>query len=338
MPESTNSPQTNGFFGVVRRLDDALYAVEAAVVTVFVSLMTVMVSADVLQRRIADPKSKIGALLTRMLGIDDPATAHFFEEGGGGTILAGVVLLFLIVFGFYSAEAGRARRGETFDRNRVVVGSALGVIAAGALAYLVGNPEIESRVLFTVIFVLAGLGYVALLVRRKPAYWGLRLAASLVATAALVAFAIRFIPEGYTWSKKVSLLLLMWVAFLGASMCAHDGKHLRLEALARLVPASIAPYVEALGALLTVLLCAFFAWLVGVEIFAPDTGLRAMGELVEMTEIPAWIRIFSAVVGFSILAVRYLGVAGSALSGGTYGKPKSELDEVLESMDAEVQP
>jgi TRAP-type C4-dicarboxylate transport system permease small subunit len=323
---------------VIRRLDDALYAVEGTVVTVFVALMTLMVSADVIQRRVADPRSKIGALLARLFGVEDPDKLRFFEETGG-TALVAVLLLALIVFGFYSAEKQRARRGEAFEKTRVMVGSALGVLVGGTVAYLIGNPDIPSRVLFASVFGIAGLVAVAMITRRKPRGWPVLAAGALVATVGLVGFAVRFIPEGYTWSKKVSLLLLMWVAFLGASMCAHDGKHLRLEALARLVPARMAPYVEALGAIVTVLICAFFAWLVGVEVFQRDTGLRAMGEHIEMTEIPSWIRIFSAVVGFGILGIRYLGVAGSAVTGGTYGKPKSELEEVLESVDAaEVKP
>jgi TRAP-type C4-dicarboxylate transport system permease small subunit len=333
--ETNHEAQRSPFFGVIRRLDDALYAIEGTVVTVFVVLMTLMVSADVVQRRVADPKSKIGSLLARLFGVDDPETVLLFEETGGNVIV-GVGLVALIVFGIYSAEKGRERRGEAFEQTRVIVGSGLGVLFAGALAYLVGNPDIPSRVFFASAFGLAGLGLLLSTLRKKPSQWPLRAAAIVLASAGLVAFAVSFIPEGYTWSKKVSLLLLMWVAFLGASMCAHDGKHLRLEALARLVPARISPYVEALGALVTMLICTFFAWLVGVEVFAPETGLRAMGELIEMTEIPAWIRIFSAVVGFAILGLRYLGVAGSALLGGDYGKPRSELEEVLES--AEVKP
>jgi TRAP-type C4-dicarboxylate transport system permease small subunit len=327
----TEANQKNPFFRVIRRLDDALYAVEATVVTLFVALMTLMVSADVLQRRVADPKSKIGSALARIFGVEDPGTLRFFEETGGN-VLVGLALVGLIVFGFYAAERGRARKGESFEKTRVIVGSGLGVVVTGLVAYLVGNPDIPSRVIFITVFCLGGIGLLVMTLRKRPRGWPVLAVVVVLGTIALAAFAFRFIPEGYTWSKKVSLLLLMWVAFLGASMCAHDGKHLRLEAFARLVPARIAPYIEALGALATVLVCTFFAWLVGVEVFQADTGLRAMGEHIEMTEIPAWIRIFSAVVGFSILGLRYLGVAGSAVMGGTYGKPKSELEEVLETV------
>ena len=334
MTESTPPRDRPAWQRAIRRIDDAIYAVEGTIIVAFVSLMTFMISADVLQRRVVDPRSSVGALIARMFGIDDPDTRAFLETSGG-SYLSLAVFIALLIFGFYSAERRRSELGEGFSVKRIVIGSIIGLAVSFAIIFIIGNPDIPSRYLFALIFALSGIGSVAISLKSKEGHRWLRSIAILIGAGVFVYLSFEYVPPGYTWSKKLSLLLALWVAFLGSSMCARDGRHLRIEAVAKLIPAPLVPYATALGAMITTIVCFFFAYLVSVEIFDPQTGVRAMGEQIEMTSVPSWFRIFSAVVGFTVIGVRYIAIAIAQVTGGDYGKPQGLLDELLEAQEAE---
>lgn len=333
MTESTPPRDRPAWQRAIRRIDDAIYAVEGTIIVAFVSLMTFMVSADVLQRRVVDPRSSVGALIVRMFGIDDPDTRAFLETSGG-SYLSLAVFIALLIFGFYSAERRREELGEGFSIKRVIIGSIIGLAISGAIILIIGNPDIPSRYLFAIIFLLSGIGGIVMSLKNAEGHRVMRSLAILIGTAAFIYLSLEYVPPGYTWSKKLSLLLALWVAFLGSSMCARDGRHLRIEAITKLVPDPIVPYANALGAMATTIVCFFFAYLVSVEIFDPQTGVRALGEHIEMTSVPTWFRIFSAVVGFTVIGIRYIAIAIAQLTGGDYGKAAGMLDELLEGQAA----
>ena len=68
-----------GALGWVRRLDDAVFAIEQAVVAVALLIITVVIFIDVVARRANAPDSKVGQLIARIAGagvtIIDPAPA-----------------------------------------------------------------------------------------------------------------------------------------------------------------------------------------------------------------------------------------------------------------------
>ena len=43
-------------------------------------------------------------------------------------------------------------------------------------------------------------------------------------------------PRGVHWAQRLALFLLLWVAFIGASMATHDGAHLKIDAARKACP------------------------------------------------------------------------------------------------------
>ncbi|MEE2789501.1 MAG: TRAP transporter small permease subunit, partial [Myxococcota bacterium] len=46
---------------------------------------------------------------------------------------------------------------------------------------------------------------------------------------------------GYVWSQELALILLAWVAFIGASMATRAGRHIQVDALSKILPARVRP-------------------------------------------------------------------------------------------------
>ena len=126
--------------------------------------------------------------------------------------------------------------------------------------------------------------------------------------------------DGYSWSKELSLIMLLWVGFLGASVCAHEGKHIQVGALKKVVPPSISRYTEAIGYLATAAFC-FFMALLGYE-YARE-ALQLEGRF-EQTNIPDWVATIAVPAAFAMTMIRYIGAAFSSMLGGSYGAAPEE--------------
>ncbi|NCQ61150.1 MAG: TRAP transporter small permease [Myxococcales bacterium] len=311
--------------GLLRRLDDAVFAVEQAVVATFLSAMTFMVFLDVVYRRLVAPDSKVGRLLALLGGVHDPETRALLDRTVA-PIVSVVVGVGVLAFGFWTTER---RRGADSNARRALLRTVLASAAIGLLGWLMVIPEFSSRAFYVLIFSLGAGAYAVDQLRKRPAGFVMRLVALLVTTALFVPFALRYFPRGYTWSKEVSLMLLLWVGFLGASVCAHEGKHIRMEALGKLVPERWQRFTRASGFALAALFCAFMALLGWQYTFDPAVGAYFLGGILEQTGIPDWLAIAAVPVAFGLTALRFTAVTISALRGGSYGAPVSEQDDLM---------
>lgn len=82
--------------------------------------------------------------------------------------------------------------------------------------------------------------------------------ASALITAAvggLVELYTKLLPGGFPWAPKMALCLMLWVAFLGASMATYEKAHIALEAGEKLWPKSVARYVKILAHFVTTAFC-----------------------------------------------------------------------------------
>ncbi len=109
--------------------------------------------------------------------------------------------------------------------------------------------------------------------------------------------------------------MLLWVGFLGASICAHEGKHIKMEAASRVVPEAIEKHVLALGFLVAAFFCAIMSWL-GYE-YAKTT--MEYGGVYEQTGVPDWFSTIAIPVAFGLTVLRFVGAAVSTWMGGSYG-------------------
>ena len=117
-------------------------------------------------------------------------------------------------------------------------------------------------------------------------------------------FACATLPEAYTWSQELSLILLAWVAFLGGSIATRERRHIQVDALSKLVPVAYRGYTRAIGLLLTSLFCAYLTALAYHHVFGP-LGDYSSGEIRPSTGLPAWIIILSALVSFGLMTLRF---------------------------------
>lgn len=317
-PKDQDSPY-KGPFGIVRRLDDAIFAVEQAIVWTFLSAMTIMVFLDVVYRRLSAPDSKLAELLARIGGVESAETIALLNSTVAPALSAAVGLL-LLWFGFWTAERHRAKDGKEASTSRPIILSVLAAAALGVLGWVMARPDVPSKYFYAVLVVGGALWWVRSLLRERPDKWPIKVGAAVIAVGLFLQVAYTQFPYGYSWSKELSLILLLWVGFLGASICAHEGKHLRLEALNRLVPDSMERWVRAAGYLFTALVCLFMATLGYIYV----SGAIELEGRFEQTNIPDWIAMGAVPAAFFLTMLRYLGGSVSALFGGTYGTPPED--------------
>ena len=337
--------------GLARRIDDAVFTIEKSVVAFSLITITIVVFVDVIARRITAPDSKIGQLISKIGGIEDFETRAWIDSNVAPWITLALAL-FVLGFGFYSARRFTRMR-EGIEASTVNLGREIGLASAFAVAgagagwlFAVVFENLESWQVYAATFGLSAVGSAIYEGVGKKEGWALRAGASVAFGAVLIWVSASYVPEGYTWSKKVSLLLLLWVGLLSASICVYAGKHIRMGAAQQLLPVKARRWINGTGFLATAVFCALMTFLGFMYIVAPKAsedefmtelmvlggtryvygfeGMIGRGGLLEGTDIPDWLGILAAPVGFGIATFRFVGGAVSAFLGGSYGETAAE--------------
>jgi len=331
-------PSYSGPFAPLRKLDDVVFSAEQVIVAIFLSAMTVMVFLDVVYRRLVAPDSKIGGILAGMLGVSD-AEERARLDANVAPWVGGAIGFLAIWFGVWGArrekrvEAG-AKGFDVLSLGYAVVGTAV----VGGFFWLMGaqtrsvnevgieqyEPIVRSRDIYLGLYGAGALAFVVHTLRARTEGWVQRLVAIGIATPVFVIVALDYFPRGYSWSKELGLVLLLWVGFLGTSICAHEGKHIKLEALAKVIPPHLKHWVDAAGFLLTATFCAGMAYLGYVYVFDPELGAKALGGTFEQTAIPDWVATVAVPITFGLAMLRFFGGAVSAAMGGSYGASRDD--------------
>jgi TRAP-type C4-dicarboxylate transport system permease small subunit len=134
---------------------------------------------------------------------------------------------------------------------------------------------------------------------------GVALGVGLTAARGLFLVAL---PNGLVWSQTLALSLTLWLGTIGASLAAHDRRHLAMDVGSKLWPASWAGKVAAVGHAATAAFCVLVLWL-GVrsvsahwELWVATEG--AAGNLSGLP-IPKWFPAMAVVYGMGMLAFRF---------------------------------
>jgi TRAP-type C4-dicarboxylate transport system permease small subunit len=186
--------------------------------------------------------------------------------------------------------------------------------------------SVSSKYVYLLLYAVAAVLWGAQKVRKKPDGWRLEVGVvALVVTPIYVWQSFSYFPEGYTWSQELSLMLLLWIGFMGASVCAHGGRHLRMEAFDKVLPARSARFIHAAGFFGTAAFCGFMMVLGYRYVFDPETGMRTIGGLSAQMRIPDWISTLAVPIAFALTMLRFVAAGVSALMGGSYGEsPKDD--------------
>lgn len=129
-----------------------------------------------------------------------------------------------------------------------------------------------------------------------------------IALVALREAFVWLLPNGLVWSQTLALSLTLWLGTMGASLAAHERRHLAMDIGGRLVPPAMAGKVAAVGHGVTAAFCALVLWL-GVRSVLGHWDLwvatdHAAGNLSGLP-IPKWVPALSIPYGMSMLAIRF---------------------------------
>ncbi len=127
-------------------------------------------------------------------------------------------------------------------------------------------------------------------------------AATVVISGAVYLYTERY-PGGFIWAQKLALVMMIWVALLGASMATYERSHLSLELGEKLWPASIVHVVKAIA------LGASSAFCVAAALLAFNLvqHQRLEGAPVVANDwLPTWAAFVIVPYAFAAMAVRLL--------------------------------
>jgi TRAP-type C4-dicarboxylate transport system permease small subunit len=312
MAEPGTEDSYKGRFGIIRRIDDWIFYVEMGILWTFLGVSAIMVFLDVMYRRLAAPDSKVAELTARIFGVESPEAMDTLMTLG--PIVTGIVGVGLVYFAFWTAENHASEPGKQ-SRIKPIIETVVACAGFGLLGWIMLRPDVESRWFYFLLYSLSAAVWLVQLLRERASGWVSKLVAFVVVTAIYIYITLNYFPDGYSWSKELSLIMLLWVGFLGASVCAHEGKHIQVGALKRLVPPSMSRWMDALGFLFTAAFCCFMAML-GYE-YAKE-ALMLEGRF-EQTNIPDWVATIAVPAAFAMTSIRYIGAAVSSILGGSYG-------------------
>lgn len=293
---------------VLHRLDDAVYAVERAVVVVLMSLMVLMVFFDVVDRRLEAPESKLAAMMTRL---------HVPAPHVSGPVFGGVILIGLIWFGLATVR----RREKGVVPKQV---EPLAAIAGAALLFGLGWLMLHrpSHEFYTVIWLLICAGLFVGQMRKRDTGRAVAALLLLPIVAASAAGVWRIIPEGYSWAKEVAMVMLVWTGLLGASMAAHQGRHIDIDFGKKLFPKKAKVLLTAMAPLITAAFCGLIV-AIGINYVFGEGGAVRLGGKLPHTGIPEWIVSFAIPWCFAMMGLRALILAKRVLGGAVDAKASS---------------
>ncbi len=314
---------------ILHRINDVVFTIEQGMVAFFLMAIALMVFVDVVERRLVAPDSKLADLLDGPLFFLSREQVEVVAP-----ILVGALAFGVIVFAFRGAEQ---QRGKPILS---VPGSAwiCATITAAALvliAYLI--IEVDSWIVYLVLWGTGLAGFTYAQLRDKSEGYAVRLGVAwLLITPAIVYIATSWFPDGYSWAKEIALIMTLWVGLFGASVCVHEGKHIRLEALERTHPDALKKPLTVASRALAAVFTAFMAFLSWRYLFKEEGGMYYIPMRLEQTRIPIWFEMLAVPLAFGLTTIRLAASAVSAALGGTYGDPaKAEGMEEAERIAAE---
>ncbi len=287
------------------RIDAAVFRIEKALVAFASLVMTATVALDIVHRSFESPESqlasKLGSILA-IIGVPKTDTSHAWLRDYGSPLIL-MSLTFLSGWAIYLAGRRRHNLPSKISHG-LLCGGGLVLTSWLFVQYILYVPS--QWVCFSLLIVGCGAWFTT----------ALRTGNKLDTVVSLVLacggyFACHALPPAYIWSQELSLILLAWVAFLGASMATRAGRHIQVDALSKLLPFRFRPYGRAVGLALTTIFCAYLTALAYHHVFGAN-GDFSSGELRPATRLPAWVIILSAVVSFGLMTCRFAGLAWDA--------------------------
>jgi len=126
----------------------------------------------------------------------------------------------------------------------------------------------------------------------------------LVGGGWLVWFFLTQAGDNYTWNDKLSLVLLMYVGFFGASMATKEGRHIKVDAFRKIVPQKRLHLYNAIGNTVTLLFVVFL--LILAYRYNEQIGLA---NVIEGLNLGYWLITMPIAISLLVMAFRFGGTA-----------------------------
>jgi len=141
--------------------------------------------------------------------------------------------------------------------------------------------------------------------RRPNILVGIGLAAAItLAGSALVWLYVREFPGGFIWAQKVAMVLMIWIAMIGASIATYDRSHLSLEMGEKLWPEKALKVVKAAAHAITTGFC-LIAFIVSVQlVLTQQEEGDPISPAVEW--LPNWVAFLVMPYAFAVMTIRFL--------------------------------
>lgn len=131
---------------------------------------------------------------------------------------------------------------------------------------------------------------------------------SLLLFAVLQILLRNFFDTGIVWADAFLRVLVLWVTMLGAMVATREQRHIKIDVLARYLPATYQPLLKLVTGASAAGVCAVVAYymLVFVSYEFVDATLA-------FATIPNWLCQSILPLGFAVMAIRFAGEAALQL-------------------------
>lgn len=129
--------------------------------------------------------------------------------------------------------------------------------------------------------------------------------ATAVLATALVLFvnvALRYVFSASTsWAEEFIKYLMIWITFIGGSICVREGAHIRMDFLLCKLPKSARSMADRVVYVLSALFCGAMAFYGGqIVAFTVKTG-----QVSPALKIPMWIVYLAIPIGCALMMTRF---------------------------------
>jgi len=128
------------------------------------------------------------------------------------------------------------------------------------------------------------------------------LLAGMILIAAAQILLRNFFDMGLAWGDQALRVMVLWLGLTGAIAASRDNKHINIAILSRFLPESAQFVSRVVVAFFAVMVCAVIAVHAGRFVY-----LEYQMGTTTFANLPAWIIELILPVGFSLIALRYLG-------------------------------
>ncbi|TNF26837.1 MAG: TRAP transporter small permease [Deltaproteobacteria bacterium] len=285
------------------RVDRIVYDIEQAFVVGGLLVMTCTYFLTVVFSNMKLPYNKVDQALIRLAGYPDsqsaPAELLATIKDVYTPLVAGILTFVLAVLALRTREKlGRPKDAPVppIRWGRLALGGVL--VTAGIYLGLKVVEHVPARYL-GLTAVSALLGITVYYARAIRAY--VRLTASAVGGVLVAVYFALKTHDTYGWNAGFSAVLLMYVAFLGASMATRDGRHIRVDAIRKALKGPGYHLYEAVSLFVTILFTAFLFWMaLDYMVLLEDTSVMHAD-----SGLPQWIVALPITVAFFLIVVRF---------------------------------